>query len=227
MRSRHADEFDHTGLEDVYDTDVGDETDPIRTGYAEALRWTVARAEITPDSVVVDLGAGTGNTSALIRVARHVVCVDVSAAMMERARSKLAHLASVEYVEADLLEFFDTPRRIDRLVSTYAVHHLTDDEKGVLLERIASSLPADGIAVFGDLMFEDRAGAAAMARKYAGVAEVIESFEEEFFWLVDASRAHARNAGLTVTETRRFSDLSWGLRVEPVADASAGQPGSG
>jgi putative AdoMet-dependent methyltransferase len=215
MRSRHADEFDHTGLEDVYDAEVRDETDPIRTGYRETLAWTVAHADIDPSCVVVDLGAGTGNTSALIPAARHVVCVDLSAAMMERARPKLAHLASVEYVEADLLEFFDAPRRFDRLVSTYAVHHLTDDEKAKLLERVAASLVSDGVAVFGDLMFESAAAAAALAETYAAYPEVTESFEEEFFWLVDAAHAHARAAGLAITETRRFSDLSWGIRLVP------------
>ena len=213
MRSRHVDEFDHTGYEADYDADVIDESNPIRTGYAELLRWTVERAEISADSVVVDLGTGTGNTAALIPAARRVVCVDVSGAMMERARPKLAHLADVEYVEADLLEFFDTPRRFDRLVSTYAIHHLTEDEKGVLLERIASSLPPDGVAVIGDLMFEDGAAATALAEKYASLPDVIESFEEEFFWLLEAADAVARSVGLTISETRRFSDLSWGIRL--------------
>ncbi len=213
MRSRHVGEFDHTGYEAEYDADVVDETNPIRAGYAELLPWTVERAEISADCVVVDLGTGTGNTAALIPAARRVVCVDVSGAMMELARPKLAHLAEVEYVEADLLEFFDTPRRFDRLVSTYAIHHLTADEKGVLLERIASSLPSDGVAVIGDLMFEDGAAAIALAEEYASLPDVIESFEEEFFWLVDEAHEHARTAGLTISETRRFSDLSWGLRL--------------
>jgi putative AdoMet-dependent methyltransferase len=214
MRSVHADDFDHTGLEHLYDDEVRDETDPIRAGYADTLAWTVSRADIDRSCTVVDLGAGTGNTSSLIPAAKHVMCVDVSAAMMERARPKLAHLASVEYVVADLLEFYEVPRRFDRLVSTYAVHHLTEGEKATLLDYVAASLAPGGVAVFGDLMFESSAAAAAMAEKYADHPEVVESFEEEFFWLVDAAHAHARAAGLAITETRRFSHLSWGLRME-------------
>ena len=213
MRSQHVDEFDHTGYAADYDADVIDESNPIRTGYAELLRWTVERAEISADRVVVDLGTGTGNTAALIPAARRIVCVDVSGTMMERARPKLSHLADVEYVEADLLEFFDTPRSFDRLVSTYAIHHLTEGEKGVLLERIASSLPPDGVVVIGDLMFEDGVAATALAEKYASLPDVIESFEEEFFWLLEAADAVARSVGLTISETRRFSDLSWGIRL--------------
>jgi putative AdoMet-dependent methyltransferase len=216
MRSRHADAFNHDPWAAGYDAEVVDETDPIRAGYAGLLSWTVQRAEISQSHTVVDLGAGTGNTSALIPEAREVLCVDVSATMMELARPKLSHLPRVEYVLADLLEFFDEPRRFDRLVSTYAVHHLTEDEKATLLERVAASLAPDGIAVFGDLMFEDRAAAAALAEKYAGEPGVVESFEEEFFWYLDQELGHARDAGLAITEMRRFSDLSWGLRMEPV-----------
>jgi putative AdoMet-dependent methyltransferase len=219
VRSRHVEEFNHDELAAGYDEDVLDESDPIRTGYAECLRWTVERAEISPDSTVVDLGCGTGNTSALIASAGHVICVDISPKMMELAKPKLAHLPSVEYVQADLLEFFDEPREFDRLVSTYAVHHLTEDEKGVLLRCVASSLTQNGVAVFGDLMFADSDEAASLADKYASRPQVFESFEEEHYWYLDSAAAMAEAAGCAVTETCRFSDLAWGIRVEPGTSA--------
>ena len=214
MRSRHVDEFNHNELAAGYDEDVLDETDPIRTGYAEALRWTVERAEISSSCTVVDLGCGTGNASALIPAARHLICVDISPKMMELARPKLAHLPSVEFVQADLLEFFDEPRTFERLVSTYAVHHLIEDEKGRLLQYVASSLAPGGIAVFGDLMFAERAESATMAEKYASFPEVVESFDEEHYWYLDSTALMVETAGCVITETRRFSDLSWGIKVE-------------
>ena len=214
MRSRHVDEFNHDEWAAEYDADVRNESDPSRTGYADVLRWTVERAQITPDSCVVDLGSGTGNTSTLIQSAGRVTCVDISQKMTELARPKLAHLPSVEYVRADLLEFFEEPRAFDRLVSTYAVHHLTEDEKALLLEQVGRSLSPGGIAVFGDLMFENAAGAAEMAEKYTDWPEVVQSFEEEHFWHVDGVYAMADAAGLSVTDVRRFSDLSWGIRLE-------------
>jgi putative AdoMet-dependent methyltransferase len=214
MRSRRADDFNHDEWAEEYDESVRDEDDPIRAGYQETLGWTVQRAEIGPASVVVDLGAGTGNTAALIATARQLTCVDVSARMMDLAPPKLAHLESVEYVQADLLEFFDVPRRFDRLVSTYAVHHLTEDEKAELLRRIASSLEPGGLAVFGDLMFEDHAARDALARKYRKWPDVIEAIEDEYFWSLDNAAEHAQAAGCAITERRRFSDLSWGIRLE-------------
>lgn len=216
MRSRHVDEFNHDALADGYDEDVLDESNPIRAGYAEALRWTVERAEIPPASTVVDLGCGTGNAAALIPAAAHVVCVDISATMMALARPKLVHLASVECVRADLLEFFDGPRRFDRLISTYAAHHLTEDEKRLLLQRIARSLPEGGIAVFADLMFADNLSRTAMEEKYANHPEVVESFEEEYYWYLDQAADMIELAGCVITETGRFSDLSWGIKIERV-----------
>jgi putative AdoMet-dependent methyltransferase len=217
VRSRHVDEFNHDELAAEYDADVLDESDPIRAGYAEALLWTVERAEISPTSTVVDLGCGTGNTSALVPAAGRLICVDVSTKMMELARPKLAHLPSVEYVQADLLEFFDEPRELDRLISTYAVHHLVEDEKRELLMRVAASLPPGGAAVIGDLMFADRAEAARMAEKYADQPEVFESFEAEHYWYLDATAAMVEAAGLAIIDTRRLSDLSWGIRIEPAS----------
>jgi ubiquinone/menaquinone biosynthesis C-methylase UbiE len=96
MRSQHVDEFNHDPWADNYDRNVRNEADPIRAGYAETLAWTVAQAAITPSDVVVDLGAGTGNTSALIPAAGKVVCVDISPKMTAQAQPKLQHLARVD-----------------------------------------------------------------------------------------------------------------------------------
>ena len=149
MRSRHVDEFNHDPWADDYDRNVRNEADPIRAGYADTLAWTVAQAAIGPDDVVVDLGAGTGNTSALIPTARRVVCVDISEKMTSLARPKLRHLPQVDYVIADLLEYYATdPVPCDAVVSTYAIHHLTAAEKETLFAGIfaGAGKPLDPLA---------------------------------------------------------------------------------
>lgn len=215
MRSQHVAEFNHDPWAAEYDEDVRNENDPIRTGYAEALAWTVARAEIEPQHVVVDLGVGSGNTSALIPAARQVIGVDISGAMMALARPKLAHLADVRFVQADLLEFFDQPHPFDRLISTYALHHLTEPEKTQLFRFIWRDLTPGGRAVFGDLMFANAAARAELETLYrtAGDTGMIETFAEEFFWLVDSACASLFETGFDVVEVKRFSQLSWGICV--------------
>ena len=217
MRSRHADEFNHDPWADDYDRKVLDESNPIRTGYAELLAWTIEQARITPASVVMDLGSGTGNSAARIPAAGKVICVDISARMAEQAPAKLSHLSSVEHVEADLLEVFERPLPpLDALISTYSVHHLTEDEKPVLFDHVHGSLAPGGRAVFGDLMFESEAARAEIDRAWQDDerAQVMRSLDEEFPWFVDRASRELERVGFVELETRRFSTLSWGIAVK-------------
>lgn len=214
MRSRHADAFNHDPWADDYDEKVRDESNPIRSAYAEVLRWTVEQARIEPTSVVLDLGSGTGNTTALIPAAAQVICVDVSSAMAEQAPAKLAHLSDVEIVHADLLEVFDRALPpLDAVISTYSVHHLTEEEKAHLHHAVRSALRPGGRVAYGDLMFESAEAKADLAEAWTDEErrQVMKSLDEEFPWFVDRAVRELESAGYGEIETRRFSTLSWGL----------------
>lgn len=216
MSSKYAQEYNHDPWADTYDADVQNANDPVRTGYDAVLDWTVAMAQTRPSDVVVDLGSGTGNTAARIGPAARILCVDISQRMAEIARRKLAGRSEVHFIQADLLEFVSAqPPPYDALVSTYAVHHLTDEEKGGLLRAIAASLRPGGRAVFGDLMVEDEAECARLIDHYRrlGDEETVEGLAEEFFWRIDLTLAQIAAAGLELVEMRRFSELSWGICV--------------
>lgn len=220
MQSQHVDAFNHDPWAAGYDADVRNEAHPIRAGYGAVLDWVVAQAQIRPDDVVVDLGMGTGNTAQRIATAREVIGVDISTNMMALAQPKLNHLPNVTYVQADLLQFFNkAERRFDALVSTYAIHHLTEDEKAQLFRLIAQGLTPGRRAVFGDLMFADGAAREQLLQHYSalGDAEMIEAFTEEFFWLVDSATTALQAAGFTLIAVQQFSQLSWGICVERTA----------
>lgn len=217
MRSQHVDEFNHDPWADNYDRNVRNETDPIRAGYAETLAWTVAQAAITPDDVVVDLGAGTGNTSALIPAAGQVVCVDISPKMTAQAQPKLQHLTRVDYIHCDLLEYFAHDAvACDVVISTYAIHHLTEAEKETLFALIYAALKPGGRAAFGDLMFRDAAAEAELRAAYlaAGMTDLILDFDEEFFWHVEHATTALARCGFEMQAVKQFSSLSWGISVK-------------
>jgi putative AdoMet-dependent methyltransferase len=210
MRSRHADRFNHDEGAAGYDLDVRDESDPIRAGYETVLDWVATSAPA--DGRILDLGAGTGNLS--LRLRGELWCVDVSAEMEKIARSKLADREDVRFVRSDLLEFFDAPGPdFDAIVSTYAIHHLVEDEKQQLFARIAARLRQGGRAAFGDLMFEsaDVRGELLDDYRKTGRGELADDVEDEFFWDVSTAVAGLEALGLEV-ETRRFSELGWGIR---------------
>jgi putative AdoMet-dependent methyltransferase len=225
MRSQYADDFNHDEDAGGYDADVADESNPIRAAYGAVLDWVIDQAAIGPRSRVLDLGSGTGNLSGRISACAELVCVDVSRQMNALAVDKLAHLDQVRFVEADLLEFFDGFEAVaeaglfdtglfDAVISTYAVHHLTEAEKAIFLAKVAACLRPGGRAVFGDLILEDETAAAAMLERYrdSGQDEVAVAIAEEFFWRLDATGAVLRDLGLEAT-VRRFSELSWGIAV--------------
>jgi putative AdoMet-dependent methyltransferase len=212
MRSRHADTFNHDADAPGYDADVSIESHPVREAYAELLAWVARAAEIARTHRVLELGAGTGNLTRLLPHAERIVAVDVSEAMLAIAKSKVP--APVAWLCADVLEFFDhTAERFDRIISTYAIHHLTPDEKILLFERIRDAANPHARVVLGDLMFESIRHRREAAERYRGRwPDVAEAIETEFFWTLDDCVPAIERLGFAVS-LRRFSDLSWGLQA--------------
>jgi ubiquinone/menaquinone biosynthesis C-methylase UbiE len=213
LRSKYADEYNHDDDAHGYDADVQNEADPIRTGYEEVLDWVIKMAEITSNDSVLDLGSGTANLSLKIQSCSYLCCVDVSEKMTELAKPKLVHLSNVEFVQADVMEYFDQHNeKFDVVVSTYTIHHLVEDEKQVFFKQVWDHLKPGGRAVFGDLMTENTQVESELISKYRadGNHNVAGAMEEEFFWFVDSAVAGMKELGFD-PEAKRFSDLSWGI----------------
>lgn len=213
MRSRFVDKYNHDEDALDYDKDVLNERNPIRSGYFELLDWVVSNASVDSDSFVVDLGTGTANLAVRLPIVKHLICVDASSEMLRLARKKLTNRENVEYRQLDILEFFDQPpSNIDAVISTYAIHHLLEDEKALLFRKIVSSLKPGGAAVFGDLMFSNEIS----RRNYlesllrSGKNELALEIGDEFFWNIESARAELEWLGFEVV-VRQVSELSWGV----------------
>ena len=213
MRSVHGPVFNHDDHATDYDADVRNEKDPIRAAYHDVLAWVISEARIDSSSRVLELGSGTGNLSCLLDRSGELVCVDLSERMEAIARSKSGHLVNRRFIKADILEVFDYERApFDSVISTYAIHHLTDEEKRLLFAKIFTGLVPGGRAVFGDLMLQNQAEKASKIQEYLtkGDAKTAQAIEEEFFWSIDTAVPDLKELGFQV-ETTRFSDLSWGV----------------
>jgi tRNA (cmo5U34)-methyltransferase len=95
---------------------------------------------------ILDIGAGTGLVSALIRqkwpnVALHLL--DGSQAMLDEARRRFAGDPLVSYTQADMTQAaLNGPW--DIIVSALAIHHLDDAEKRALFRRVYDALQPGG-----------------------------------------------------------------------------------
>jgi putative AdoMet-dependent methyltransferase len=218
MRSANADIFNHDAEAAGYDQDIRNEADPIRDGYLQVLAWVVQEAQIAPTSRVLELGSGTGNLSRLIRSCGELVAVDVSEKMEAVARPKLSHLTHRQFIKADILEVFTQGLgQFDAVISTYAIHHLTDLEKRRLFGLVFYSLLPSGRAVFGDLMMQTSSEKEKKIQQYLAKGDhaTAQAVIEEFFWLLDIAINDLERLGFKVS-TARFSDLSYGVVAQKV-----------
>jgi ubiquinone/menaquinone biosynthesis C-methylase UbiE len=109
-----------------------------------------------PDTVVVDLGGGTGTfAEAVAPHAARVVVVDVSSAMLAalEARVRELGLTNVEMVHAGFLSYEHQGEPADFIYSRNALHHLPDFWKAVALKRAANMLKPGGILRLHDLVY--------------------------------------------------------------------------
>ncbi len=212
MRSKNVAKFDHDEQAAGYDVDVADETHPIRSGYRRALQWLGSC--VPARSKVLDLGSGTGNTILVLPADCCITAVDVSKKMIAVANPKLIS-RNVNYIQTDVLEFFELfPNfKCDVVVSSYAVHHLTEPEKQSLFGYVLAALRPQGRAVFVDLMYINQSYRKSILKKYHDHADVCDSIREEFYWNLEGSVRSLSLMGFEVN-TCQFSELSFGIRAD-------------
>ena len=118
---------------------------------------------------VIEFGVGTGNlTEKLLQSGKEVYGVEPSEGMRKKAQVKLPHIT---FVDGDFLQFPLPGKKADAIVSTYAFHHLRDEEKEKAIAGYRSILRDSGKIVFADTVFEDE----------TAMLETIKAAEEKGF----------------------------------------------
>ena len=119
--------------------------------YGELQAATARAAAAVSAKEILELGVGTGETSARLLVVHpeaHLTGIDESPGMLGHARERLP--------EADLrvgrLEDRLPEGTYDLVVSALAVHHLDDTKKADLFTRVAAQLRPGGRFVLADVI---------------------------------------------------------------------------
>ena len=97
---------------------------------------------------ILDLGTGDGRLLALLRMDRPGaagVALDFSPTMLDAARKRFSGDDKIQVVEHNLDEPLDDFGQFDVIVSSFAIHHCTDERKKALYAEIYTALTVGGV----------------------------------------------------------------------------------
>lgn len=126
-------------------------------GYKDILNTIFTEVMQKENSNVLDIGVGTGVlTSKLYEHGHQIHGIDFSTNMIAIAKEKMPEAKLLEWdisngLPAELLD-----NKFDFIVSTYTLHHLTDEEKVQLIDQLIPLLKDNGKILIGDIAFETR-----------------------------------------------------------------------
>ena len=175
--------FDRWAL--TYDDDMqkaNDSDDWMFRRYYTILDKVVAYCELGKykNPLVLDIGAGTGNLSGKFLEKRlTVTAIDPSGKMREICINKYPEL---EVLPGNFLDIPLPPQSIDIIVSSYAFHHLTEEEKTISVSLMRDILQPGGRIVIADLMFKNQREKERIRQnlRNSGQSETVEELDEEY-----------------------------------------------
>lgn len=187
-RRNWADRWDFDDQAVRYDEEIYSSVEGfnVHSNYDEALDLSVEAVRPKVDESGLDIGIGTGNLAGRFLEAGANICgVDQSAEMLKQCRdkfpaiqTKLGHFLALPYEDG----------QFDFVVSSYALHHLEDDQKELALQEMGRVLNASGRICITDLMFEDSSDRQQYIQQLKSQErnDIILSIEDEYY--ADRSR---------------------------------------
>jgi ubiquinone/menaquinone biosynthesis C-methylase UbiE len=185
---------------------------------ARAIRESVAGENLD----ILEIGCGTvKNTVFLQTKAKHLVAVDFSAEMLERAKTKITG-ERVEFRRLDLRENWDfAESSFDLITCSLALEHIENID--FVFSEANRVLRAGGKFYFGELHpFKQYQGSKARFETGAGVFEL-----ECFVHHVSEIFAAAKNNGFEVAELQEWFDGDDKTQIPRLLTMILEKPGTG
>lgn len=157
---------------------------------------------------VYEFGVGTGNlTEKLLEQGKFVFGFEPSDGMRKIAEQKLPN---INLVKGDFLNFPLPSEAPETIVSTYAFHHLTDEEKELAIENYSRILLENGKIIFADTLFTDNEAKSAMIRQAenSGFHRLANDLKTEYYTTISVFQRIFESYGFSVSFTRK-NDFVW------------------
>jgi putative AdoMet-dependent methyltransferase len=124
--------------------------------YVKGTDEIILRLGLGPESVVIDLGSGTGAFALnAAKKCKEIFAVDVSSAMLDYCRQKAEQegLSNIVFYNAGLLTYEHSGEPVDAVVCVAVLHHLPDFWKFKALSRCCAMLKPGGRFLLFDIVF--------------------------------------------------------------------------
>ncbi|MGC4104551.1 class I SAM-dependent DNA methyltransferase [Ferruginibacter sp.] len=165
---------------------------------AKALKTVVADVQFDH---CLEIGCGTGkNTQWLITKAKHITAVDLSEAMLAKAKQKIVTDA-VQFIQADItLPWAFTNKQYDLVTFSLVLEHIQDLD--AIFSKVAAVLAPGGHVYIGELHpFKQYSGSKARFETATGT-QVVECYDHHISEFVGAAKKH----GLQLVELDEYFD---------------------
>ena len=141
-----------------YDESVGlcEDSDQYPfAGYKGVLNGIYSRVREKAAGAVLDIGCGTGTlTARLYNDGYTIYGIDFSPKMIEIAKVKMPGAELYHYDFSKGLPQALTCIKFDFILCSYAIHHLSNDQKIAFIHELWEHLEEDGEILIGDVAFD-------------------------------------------------------------------------
>lgn len=126
-------------------------------GYKDVLNTIYNVIHRKEKAKLLDIGFGTGVlTKKLYDDGYEIYGIDFSERMLEISKEKMPLAKLVQYDFSRGLPKELENIQFDYIISTYAMHHLEDEDKIKFINKLEEYLSRDGRIIIGDIAFETR-----------------------------------------------------------------------
>lgn len=127
------------------------------TGYKDVLNGIYNRVREKAAGKILDIGFGTGTlTARLYNDGYDIYGIDFSSKMIEIAKVKMPGAELYHYDFSKGLPQALTCTKFDFILCSYAIHHLSNDQKIAFIHELWEHLEEDGEILIGDVAFETK-----------------------------------------------------------------------
>ncbi|MGE7947180.1 class I SAM-dependent methyltransferase [Lysinibacillus sp. NPDC093688] len=127
-------------------------------GYKAVLNTIFNEVMHIPKSTVLDIGFGTGVLTEKLYDNGHIINgFDFSSKMIDIAKEKMPNANLLEWDLSNGLPVALLQQKYDAIISTYALHHFTDEMKVQYITALLQQLTPEGKIFIGDIAFETKA----------------------------------------------------------------------